>query len=298
MPLTSLAVVLLLLNSVASLAVVDPSSLVLNDQPPNPSLNEPLDHSMTSFSNNDKNSPLPASVVKPPPNDALPPLAADVTKFSNNMVQANNVLGGTADEAGATYFGDDQISNGASNECLTDQPNARKRVRRGCITLPTIQQNPTFEGTRKPKEKEKMTGEPVVPAEPELVTPFYIDTPTSPATKSEPSNSDFGIPEPVYWMCNPLEYGMLNTPMCDSGVGKLPNQPQYIGSDIQWFSAGTSNIASLNFAVPWTVVGGCKPPAIIWCCQKVLPMTPYPRFPDIATHVGVFQALICVVYRG
>ena len=297
MPLTSLAVILFLLDTGASLAVVDPSSLVLDDQPPNPSLNEPSDDPMTSFLNNYKNSPLPASVVKPPPNDALsspPPLAPDVTKFPDDMVQANNVLGGTADEA--TYFGGDQISNGASNECLTDQPNARKRVRRGCITFPVIQQNPTkVDGAR--KLQEKMTGEPVVP-EPELVRPFYIDTPTSPATKSEPSNSDFGIPEAVYWMCNPLEYGMLNTPMCDSGVGKLPNHPQYFGDDIQWFSAGTSNFASLNFAVPWTVGGGCKPPGFIWCCQKVLPMSPYPRFPDIATHVGVFQALICVVFRG
>ncbi|MCJ1270467.1 hypothetical protein MMC22_010364 [Lobaria immixta] len=295
MSFTSLTAALFLLKTVASLAAVDPNPLVLNNLAPNPSLNDASDSSMTSK----------ASVDKPPANDAinsLSPPTADVTTFANDVFRTNDLVAsgtavGTGDPAGATYSGGDQISNGASNECLTDQPNARKRVRRGCITLPTIQQNPTkVEGTRKPEKK--MTGEPVVPEEPELVRPFYIDTPTSPAPTPEPSNSEFKVPEADYNMCDRDTYGPLNIPMCDSGFGKMDGFPLSFGSDIYWFTRSIYAYADLYFAHAWVPGYGCRKGSIAWCCFEVSMERPDLNvLPDLY-RIALFRASICVVWNG
>lgn len=295
MSFTSLTAALFLLKTVASLAAVDPNPLVLNYLAPNPSLNDASDSSMTSK----------ASVDKPPANDAinsLSPPAADVTTFANDVFRTNDLVAsgtavGTGDPAGAIYSGGDQISNGAGNECLTDQPNARKRVRRGCITLPTIQQNPTkVEGAR--KLQEKMTGEPVVPEEPELVRPFYIDTPTSPAPTPEPSNSEFKVPEADYNMCDRDTYGPLNIPMCDSGFGKLPGFSLSFGSDIYWSIRGIYAYADLYFAHAWMAGYGCKKGSIPWCCYEVHMEPPDQNvLPELYLFI-TYRASICVVFKG
>ncbi|MCJ1260520.1 hypothetical protein MMC22_000381 [Lobaria immixta] len=301
MPFTSLAVILFLLNTVASLAAVDPSSLVLNDQFPTPSLNDASDDSMTSFLNNDNNSPRLASVVKPPPNDALsgpPPLAADVTTFPNNVFQENGndvlasgIAGGTVDDAGATSSGGDQSSSGASNACLTGQPNARKRLRRGCIPLPniqqsTIQQNPKeVEGA--PKPEEKMTGEPVRP-EGSGINPLHI-----PELEPQLSYPDFKVPKIENEICNDITYGPLKIPMCDSGRGKLPNQPLSIGIDIAWFRFGIYEFADLNFARPWVPRVGCIHLEIAWCCHQI-----YTEPPSDYIRIAAYLGFTCAVYEG
>lgn len=225
-----------------------------------------------------------------------------MTPFPNDVFRTNDLVAsgtavGTEDPAGATYSGGDQMSNDSSNECLTDQPNARKRVRRGCITFPTIQQNPTkVEGARKPQEK--MTDEPVVPEEPELVRPFYIDTPTSPAPTHEPSNSAFTIPGAYYEMCDIATYGPLNIPMCDSGFGKLDGHPLSFGSDIYWYLRGIYAYADLYFAHAWMAGYGCKKKSIAWCCHKVQMDPPDQNvLPDLY-HIITYRASICVVFKG
>lgn len=297
MSLTSLIAALLLLETVPSLAAVDPNSLVLNDLAPlsnlapNPSPNDASDNFMTSF-NDATTNPLLAPAAKPPPGDALndfPVLAADATTlpddiFRTNDVLASGVAGGTVDEAGTTTPGDNQISEGASTECLPDTPNARRRMRRGCITFPNMniqqstQSTTGVEAARKRRIRRPKQDQPIY--QPSKVNP------------------DFKLPEKVLWLCDPLTYGILNIPMCDSGRGKALGAPAYFGPDILWSLNGAKEYARLLHAYPWMPTYGCVEPEITWCCRSVIVEPPDRDAMDDKDHMVNYTAYVCVVFRG
>lgn len=296
---TSLIVALLLLETVPSLAAVDPNSLVLNDLAPlsnlapNPSPSDTADNFMTSndasgnlmTSFNDVNTnPLLAPVARPPPGDTFndfPVLAADATTLQTNDVLASGVAGGTADEAGTTTPGDNPISAGASTECLTDTPNARRRMRRGCITFPNtnIQQSTpsTSEVEAAPKRRIRR---------PNKNLPLY---------QPGKVNPDFKLPEQVYWMCDPLTYGKKNIPMCDSGRGKPFDEPD-VGPDIIWYYSGL--YATLLRAYPWMPSYRCVKPEIPWCCRSIIVEPPDRDAMHDMDHKAVYWAYVCVLFQG
>lgn len=314
---TSLIVALLLLETVPSLAAVDPNSLVLNDLAPlsnlapNPSPSDAADNfmtsddasgdSMTSFNDANTN-PLLASVAMPPP--GFPVLAADATTLPDDMFRTSDVLasgvaGGTADEAGTTTPGDNPISAGASTECLTDTPNARRRMRRGCITFPNtnIQQSTPntaeVEAARKRRIRQPTTKQD---------SPGRIRRPTTKQDlpiyqPSNKANPDFKLPGAASWFCDPATYGHKNIPMCDSGRDKPFNAPAYMGPDIIWYLNGPHEYATLLNAYPW-IGYDCVEPELTWCCRSVIVERPDRDAMHDQDHKAIYTAYVCVIFQG
>lgn len=260
MSFTSLTAVLFLLQVIASLAAVDPNSLVLNDLAPGASENP-----MTSVFDDTDDAPLLASVAKSPPNDAFTSaalFAADPTTSSDDMFRPNDVL---ASGAEVPDSGNNQAPDG---ECLTDNnpPTAQKRVRRGCTTSPMTQQSTEGEGAKKPETESKPA-----PEQPQLWNPDQ----DLPVYKLPDHSGDFGRPRQNWFLCDPITYGDLNTPMCDSGFRK--RRPS-LGPDIQWIKVslidGIHKFATLLHARPWMMPYGCVFPEVTWCCKSVTIISP------------------------
>lgn len=265
MSFNSLTAVLFLLKAVASLAVVDQNSLVLNDLAPNPSPNDASENSMTAVFDDADDSPLLAAIANSPPNDAFtraPPFAADPTTFPGDMFRPNDVL---ASGAEVTDSGNKQAPDG---ECLTKKntPTAQKRVRRGCTTSPMIQQSTEGEGAKKSETETKPAPEQPQPWNPDQDLPIY---------ELPDHSGDFGRPRQNWFLCDPITYGDLNTPMCDSGFRK--RRPS-LGPDIQWIKVslidGIHKYATLLHARPWMMPYGCVFPEVTWCCKSVTIISP------------------------
>lgn len=274
MAFPTMAVVLILLKAVASIATVDPNSLALNDLAPNPSLNDAFDDPVTKDANS---SPLLALLLpdaKPLPSDAIikpAVLAADATTFPDdtlaNDVPASVIAAGTADEAGLSDPGNNPAPDSADAECITDTQNARKRARRGCVTIPvpnTQQSTPQVENVRKKpnkkkKKKESQIGKPL-PREPPLKSPDNL-----PNYKPD---LWYKTPKPVGWLCDPLHYPDMSIPMCSEGD---PDQDDDL---IYWHRLGTFDWAVLFHAHPWVAGFACMDLEYIWCCNSVTVNTP------------------------
>lgn len=313
MSFPSLAVLLLL--NVASLAAVDPSLLALNDLPPNPLLNDPSDNSMISpvneannlpllvpGANNADNSPLLVPGANPP-NDAFnspPTLTAGATTFPHDMlttdVLAPEMAVGT-DGAGVTNPGNSQIPDGASAICITDAPNAQRRVRRGCVTIPSIPppvespqnspgQDDNGEDGSKPANP---NSQPLEMPNPEL--PMYVPGPDRkfPMKVPEPEQrwklGQDGKLQKVEWLCNPFGYRDLGYPMCDSG-----NK----GEDIIW--SGFFGLRTLYRAHPWIETIGCISPEDLWCCNDVTVSRPFQNMIGDLYHWFIYTGLRCRQY--
>lgn len=294
MSFTSLAAVLFLLNTVATLAAVDPNSLVLKHQALNPSLNDRSDDSMSSFTDAN-NGPLLAFDAKSPPDDGInrpSPLTVDVTTFPDDK--------GTVDEAGVTNPGNNDIFESASAECLVT-PNARRRVRRGCITFPNSQQSPAeVERARGPKPNSDalpVPNQPAKPQQPQAPRPWNPDQ-DLPVTGPLTLNPDFKIPTQVYWLCDRATYDDLNIPMCDSGRGKRVGKPLYFGPDIIWTLDVSFQHAELLHAHPWLPTFGCAFLEIAWCCCTTTTKEPNRDLMHDLHHEVDYTAHVCVVFQG
>ncbi|MCJ1264232.1 hypothetical protein MMC22_004103 [Lobaria immixta] len=294
MSFTFLTIILFLLKTVASLAAVDPNSDVINILAPDSSRNDESDNSMTSSFNDANNSPLLASIANPHPEDAInspPMLPVDAKTFPDdrlltNDVPASSIVNGGADGAG---IANNQIPDG---ECPANEPTTRRRMRRGCVTFPMIQQSTTDVGRiRKPGKQKTAPGQPQPrPWNPDESLPTY---------EFPKPFRDFKMPTKVYWKCDTLKYEDFNIPMCDSGTGKPVGSPAYqVGPDIIWtFGGYYEHTATLLHAYPWMPTYGCVDPEITWCCGAVT-ITPPDRLliPDF-DHKADYTASPCVQYE-
>lgn len=290
---TSLKVPLFLLQTVASLGAVDPYSGAINILAPDSSPIDESDNFMTSF-NDANNSPLLASIADSRPEDALnrpPTPAADATTFPDDMFQTNDVhassiVNGGADGAGITS---NQIPDG---ECPADTPTTRRRMRRGCVTIPKIQQSTTDVGrVGKPGKKKTAPAQqpPSLPWNPDESLPIY---------EFPKPFRDFKMPTKVNWMCDTLKYEDFNIPMCDSGVGRRVGSFQ-VGPDIIWtFGGYYEYTATLLHARPWMPSYGCVDPEITWCCGAATIIPPDRLVTPDLDHIADYTASPCVQYEN
>lgn len=230
-------ILLSILGIVASLAAVDPDSMILDDFLPNSSPSDESGNSMsesdamTSFKDADDSLFLAPDAAF----DGPPLLAAGATTSSNdifgNDVLASGTADGAADGAGALTFDDNHIPDDASAECITDTQNARMRVRRGCITEPNIQPNSDtkkndapVDGTQgstgqtgrgQANNKQKDIGDNGVNVG--LSLDLFIPS------------LDYRIPKKDFIVCDPRLYRDSNIPMCDTGNRRRDVVEYYIG---------------------------------------------------------------------
>ena len=274
MAFSTVAVALILLIAIASIATVDPNSIALNDLAPNPSLNDAFDDPVTRDANS---SPLLALLppdAKPLPSDAMNKpavLAADATTFLDDTlakdVTASVSAAGTADEAGLSDPGNNPPPDSADAECITDTQNARRRARRGCVTIPVPKtqqstsqvENAWKKPNKKKKKKKTQKGKPY-PRQPPLKFPDNL-----PNYKPD---LWYKTPTPVEWLCDPLDYPDMSIPMCSEGD---PDQDDDL---IYWFREGTVEWAILYHAHPTVASFGCINSQNTWCCNSVTVNTP------------------------
>lgn len=272
MPFPSLAVFLFLLRSVASLAAVDLSAVEPSDLVPSPSTIDVSDNSMISSFNDANDHPLLVAGANPPSNDAFnspPLLAAGATTISHDMSTDDALASGMAtgtDGAEVTYSLNDQIPDDASTECLTGTPNARRRMRRGCVPSPD-----THSRNESPHNSPGQDG--ITPNNPNnppleiLIPPFYLPkldfkfpmvVPKPEQDKEPGPDGKFKTAE---WICDPFNYKVLRFPACDSGKK---------GADILWYGRGLVTLAVLFDAHPWGIGFPCiEPDEELWCCFKI-----------------------------
>lgn len=137
-----------------------------------------------------------------------------------NDVLASDTIDGAADGAGVSSPGNQDKTGGTNAECITDTLNARKRVRRGCITDPNTQptsdtkkSDPQIDGTQNSagqNDKQDNGGQDNGGQQDNgknlgLSLNLFIPS------------LDYRVPKKHFIICNPIFYGDSNIPMCDSG---------------------------------------------------------------------------------
>lgn len=274
MAFASLTLVLLLIP-IVSLAAVDLDSVALDNLTPNLSPILGLDNTMTLFHDTSddtktsfnifNDSPLPdsdANSKSPTPPDAndsllpahdagLPPLAADTMTVTKDVLTPDMTVG-SANWAGDFDPDNMQIPDGANAECITDTQIARRRARRGCITIPVpnAQQSSRENARSRPKIRIKK--------KPSAKSTQYLDN--SPAHQP---GLHYNEAEPVLWLCNELKYPDMTIPMCHSADPK-------VSTDIKWILQGALRWANLYHAYPWIANLKCGELEAIWCCKSVI----------------------------
>ena len=303
MDFASLTLVLLL-RPVISLAAVDLNPVALDNLTPNPSLILGLDNTMTLFhdaSDDTKtsfnifnDSPLldsdanNKSPTAPDANDSLlpahdaglPPLAADATTLTKDVLTPDMTVG-SANWAGGFDPDNVEIPDGANAECITDTQIARRRARRGCITIPVpnAQQSSRENAWSRPKIRIKK--------KPSAKSTQYLDN--SPAYQP---GLHYNEAEPVLWLCNKLKYPDMTIPMCQSADPK-------VSTDIEWILQGALRWATLYHAYPWIANLKCGELEATWCCKSVVISTPGLDLNlDLTSSALDYTAFHCALYSG
>lgn len=230
-------ILLFILGIVASLASVDPESMVLDNFLPNSS---PSDESGNSISESNAMTPFKDANKSPflapiAASDGPPLLAAGVTTSLNDIlgsdVLASGTAQGAADGAGALNFDDIHIPDDASAECITDTHNARMRVRRGCIPEPNAQPNSDTKKNDGPIDGTKssvgQTGGEQVNNKQKDIEDNGVNVGLS-LDLFIPS-LDYRIPKKDFIVCDPRLYRDSNIPMCDTGNRRRDVVEYYIG---------------------------------------------------------------------
>ena len=130
-------------------------------------------------------------------------------------------------------LGNNQIPGDASAECNTDTLDARRRVRRGCITYPNTQASSNTEKKDAQVDDTQNSNEQngIGQHSGEINKGKQQDNHNDPWVAPElyvPS-LDFRIPKADEVMCNPIFYSDSNIPMCDSGNRRRDVLEYYIG---------------------------------------------------------------------
>lgn len=241
MPCPSSTLILFLSRIVFSLAAVDLDSgsnpLVLDDASGN---SGPDSRSMTSFFNHADINPLLALDTKLSPTDGLNSFTAGATTSPHNVlgndVRASSVALGTASGSEVANLDNNQTPNGASARCITDTQNARRRARRGCITIPNTQTSSTGKekdtqvgGTRTSDQQDEYDSElgngrhdegeqRTKPTDDELSLPRFKP------------GLDHRKPTKNYFLCSWFDFFDSNIPMCDSGNRRRDVVDQILGA--------------------------------------------------------------------